>query len=310
MRRLATVWVLGLAAGCGGLESEESTETLGTQASGLLGTAGPGSKVASTILLQKGRQGAVTFGPSVSAQFVTRHVSDRSAEDVRLLLQDGEVEVLLREVVPTDTCVPLGGTSTPTGVLYRNADVGASVSLSLLTSPDEAFTFRRVRSPFPTVEGFFYFGASSPEPGRVTPGSHWRVNVPGEGAEIDTARIDGSLLTMPDFPGVTSPDLSGATPIDGTQPLTFHWDNAAFADSVQLQLSGVDAQGRTRGFSCIVKNTGSFTVPASFVEQLPASGRATVLARRVNRVANASDGRPHDNIGLAFEAGTFRVTAR
>lgn len=127
-------------------------------------------------------------------------------------------------------------------------------------------------------------------------GSDIRYNGFGSGAIPDGATVDipGAVGGFPAFSGLAFPSSAdftfSATPSTGavTKDSTFSWGSGQANSLMMFSSLSADASNNIKGFSCVVADTGSFSLPAQTKSQLDAagytSGSVQFVARYTTRI--------------------------
>jgi hypothetical protein len=286
---LSVVAGSSLLFGCA-TESDDTTE----DSSEILGTPGLAYKEPSVIWIARQTVPGYPERSNSIADFLLQHSNDRSSGEVLQLIRTGGLGTFLvaNGAVPGCSKLVQGGSTTSS-----SADIGPSFTINSLTNPGVKIELGRYGSGADS-----FYGDTNALPGSQLPtGSLWRVNIPA-GSQYDTSKLNNTVMQMPAYAVLSADSRQRLLNPDRTRPTLVTWNVAAFGNSVHIQANSGTNPADWQGFSCDVPNTGSFTIPASMMAELPTTGRVVVYATRKDRIPGAFENRPLDAMTLAIES--------
>jgi hypothetical protein len=293
---LAAVSSGQLLAGCA-TESDDTT----ADSSEILGTPGLAYKEPSTVWITRQRVPGYPERSYSIGDFLLQHGNDRTSGEILQLIRTGGIGGFLVANGAVSGCTKLvQSTSSPTAT---RADIGPFFTANSLTSPGETITVPNVDSG---VNSFYVDNSAAPS--QIPTGSQWKLNVPA-GSPYDTTTLNNTVLQMTAYAELSADSRQRLLNPDRTRPLLVTWNVAAFGNSVHIQANSGTNPADWKGFTCDVPNTGSYTIPASVVAELPTTGRVVVYATRRTRIPAAFENRPLDAMTLAIESvGDFTAS--
>jgi hypothetical protein len=218
----------------------------------------PGQAAASTARYTRPTSPALTDQNQPEALFNF----DSSAKATSLLLSSAFTQSLLSQTTPEPECKRFNNANPPPPANPTEpVDVGEKVTLSFPGKPD----FVILKSTTPGKVRYF---AKSPERSQIP--AVYRVAVSGREG-LDTTGYNGSFLRTLPPPTVRTPsgiDQASPVKLNRSKALRVEWNPIA-ASRVQIQINDSKFE---KGFTCKVPDTGRFTVPVEFMQELAASG--------------------------------------
>ncbi len=231
------------------------------------------------ITVSANKSGTTVSG-TASAYFIARldtsNGSQLSSYDQSMIpaLGDDECELIDTTATPVETPMPVG------------LDVGSEVVLDT-GSASEAITMTPAWS-----EGYYTGDVPNTAEGKT-----YSINL--EGTSEVPATSWASALSMPGLFELNN-FSTGTLAIDADAGKDISWDSTG-ADALLLTF-----QGDTRNGRCVVKDDGSFKIPAQFAEDLGVSGYFSITA--IKQSTQMLNGREVLLAGTSSQSGYFTVT--
>lgn len=131
---------------------------------------------------------------------------------------------------------------------------------------------------------------------RVSPGSDYDVALSGS-SDVDAQTWSG-VLSMPDIPDVTSPDMSAPVSVSAGSELALEWTTAGTGE-LFVFIGGANAS-----YTCRVDDDGSFAIPASVIDDIDDIGSISIGGSIIGSQDMA--GRTVSLVGTASVGGSYQ----